>query len=177
VLLSLLELKQLLSLPLLLQLLLLLLLLLFFLLQLLPLVLSLLLFLLLIIVLHLSMYATLLSWLESDDEDAIVLLIIAVVHHRLLVDDPDLVKHANTWSTMRPSNGTLHDLHLALPIQVSLLMGSQVAALRESLVTARIGTQVGLLSCVGSQMSPQVEIQREPLATELTLEWFLSLNK
>jgi hypothetical protein len=64
--------------------------------------------------------------------------------------------------------------YCAIFVQVGLLMGCQVRRLGESLVTARVGTDVWLLSRVGSQMSPEVEIQGKPFSTEFTLERLLS---
>jgi len=54
-------------------------------------------------------------------------------------------------------------------------MSCQVRALGESLIAAWVGAQIRLLTRMSSQMSSQIEVQREFLATEFTLERFLSL--
>jgi hypothetical protein len=58
---------------------------------------------------------------------------------------------------------------------MSLLMCRQVRTLSESLIATWVGAQIRLLTRMSSQMSPQIEVQREFLATEFTLERFLAL--
>ena len=55
-----------------------------------------------------------------------------------------------------------------------LLVSSQVARLSEPFVTVWIFAHVGLLTGMRSQMGPQVEVEREPLVAECTLERLLS---
>ena len=67
-------------------------------------------------------------------------------------------------------------LQLILPIEMSLFMCSQIAALSESFVAAWVGAEVRFLSGMCSQVSSQIKVQRKSLPTQLTLEWFFTLN-
>ena len=51
-------------------------------------------------------------------------------------------------------------------------MRCQVGALGEPLVTVWVHAEVGLFTSVSSQVSPEVEIEREPLAAQFALEGF-----
>ena len=65
--------------------------------------------------------------------------------------------------------------HVALSVQVSLLMRSKIRRLGESLIATGIGTEIGLLTSVGAQVSPKIEVKREFLSTEFTFKRFFSL--
>jgi hypothetical protein len=65
--------------------------------------------------------------------------------------------------------------HVTLSVQVSLLMRSKIRRLSESLIATVVGTEIGLLTSVGAQVSPKIEVKREFLSTELTFKRFFSL--
>ena len=56
------------------------------------------------------------------------------------------------------------------------LVRCQVRRLCESLVTAGERTYVWLFACMSAEMRSQVEIQRKPLAADVTFVRLLSLN-
>jgi len=57
---------------------------------------------------------------------------------------------------------------------MGFLMGSQVAALSETLHAAWEITDVGLLSCMSPQMRSEIEIKGKPLVAESTFEGLFS---